>query len=170
MNKKALSQIALGSARVLAAVLIGAIVGGLLFAGIDWLRTFQANTSSSVSRYALEPQVTENAVLALVAQFIDWYSTYFYGYSRFGSGLGIIIGAFWSMGVAKEYSIGGRIAVGFIAGFCMGLRSAMFITSRPYLVLVAALLGGCTVALYLMHAGRPSRFAPLPRLQFKHQP
>lgn len=163
-------QMIIGLLRVFAAVIVGALVGGLLFAGIDWLRTYHSSATISISRMALEPRAADSSLLGLIGAFVDWYSTAFYGYSRFGSGLGTLIGAFWAMGAAKNYEVIARFSVGFIAGFLMGLRTAMFVVSRPSLVLIIAVLGGLMAGAYICLAGRPSRFSPLPRLHLKHQP
>jgi hypothetical protein len=167
-------QILIGVGRVLLAVAIGSIVGALLFAGIDWMRTFQSDTiAMSVSRDAIQgdsySQITEPALLYAISKFVDWYSTVFFGYSRFGAGLLMLVGAFWAMGQAKPYSLVARGIIGFFAGVLMGARIAMFILSKPILVLVIALIGGVIGAIYLILAGRKSAFEPLPKLQFKHQ-
>lgn len=167
-------QLGVGLLRVALAVVVGSIAGALLFAGIDALRTFQADTiASSVARSALETGEYAEApppdVLFVISKFIDWYSTVFFGYSRFGAGLFMLAGAFWAMGEAKGYALPARIIIGFVAGFLMGTRVAMFILSKPVLVLAIALLSGIIGALFLSLSGRPSSYSPLPKLQFKHE-
>lgn len=167
-------QLGVGLLRVALAVVVGSIVGGLLFGGIDALRTFQADTiASSVARSALQMgESTDMAppdALFVISKFIDWYSTVFFGYSRFGAGLFMLAGAFWAMGEAKGYSLPARVIIGFVAGFLMGTRLAMFILSKPILVLAIALLSAIIGAVFLSLAGRPSNYLPLPKLQFKHE-
>lgn len=168
-----------GLMRLLIAVIVGTVVGALLFAAIDWLRTFEAHgVMVSVAQKSLlkgdvvaADQLPQYAgLLGWVNGFIDWYSSVFFGYSRFGSGLGTLIGAFWAAGAVKKSTAGSRIAVGGLAGFIIGVRSAMFVVSRPDLVLGIGFLGFAIGAGYLYVCGLPSKFAPLPRLQFKHGP
>jgi hypothetical protein len=169
-----LKQIGIGLLRVVLAVVIGSIVGAVLFAGIDWMRTFQSDTiASSISRDAIQgdsySQITEPALLYAISKFVDWYSTVFFGYSRFGAGLFMLAGTFWALGQAKSYSIVARALIGFFAGVLMGARVAMFVLSKPILVLVIAVISGFIGAGYLILAGRKSSFESLPKLQFKHQ-
>jgi hypothetical protein len=170
-------ELGFGLLRLALAVVIGSIVGSLLFGALDFLRTFQSDSNTlSVARHALGIDAPlyqrTNAVTPfdpLIAQFVDWYSTTFFGYSRFGAGLFMLAAAFWSLGAAKEYSAAPRIVVGFFAGVLMGTRMAMFVLSRPDMVLGIALVAGIWCAVFMWLAGRPSKFKPLPKLQFKHQ-
>ncbi len=172
MSKSLVREIGIGLLHVAGAVIIGASIGGLLFSGLDWLRTFGAtNDSPSVARNALSSLPNSpNPTLGLIAAVIEWYSSTFFGYSRFGSGLGILVGCFWSMDVAIRGRAVTRIIVGFVTGFAIGFRCAIFVVSQPHLVLICSLLGGTLTAFYIFLAGRKSAFSSLPRLQFKHQP
>jgi hypothetical protein len=158
-------ELGVGLLRLALAVVIGSLVGSLLFGALDFLRSFQSDSNTlSVARHqAVTP------FDSFIAQFVDWYSTTFFGYSRFGAGLFMLAAAFWSLGAAKEYSAAPRIVVGFFAGVLMGTRMAMFVLSRPDMVLGIALIAGLWCAVFMWLAGRPSKFKPLPKLQFKHQ-
>jgi len=167
-------EIAIGLLRAILAIVIGTLVGALLFGAIDWMRTFQSDTiASSVSRTALQADDSYSSaqpfLLALIAQFVDWYSTVFFGYSRFGAGLFMMAGGFWAVGKALSYGIWARGLIGFVVGSLIGVRVAMFILSRPVLVLGFAAIGGVLGAVYAVMAGRASRFSSLPKLQLKHQ-
>jgi hypothetical protein len=167
-------QIAIGLVRVGLAVVVGSIVGGLAFAAIDAMRLFQADTiASSVSRTAIaanpfSTELAEPGLFGLISRFVDWYSTLFFGYSRFGAGLFMIAGAFWAMGRAQTYHAAARGTIGFFAGFLIGTRFAMFILQRPELVLAIAVNCAVLCCLGLILAGRPSAFKSLPKLQLKH--
>jgi hypothetical protein len=170
-----MKQIAIGLVRVCLAVVIGSIVGGVLFYVIDSMRLFQADTiASSVSRTAIQAnpfaqEAAEPGLFGVISRFIDWYSTMFFGYSRFGAGLFMIAAAFWAMGRAVTYGAVPRGIVGFFAGLLIGTRLAMFVLQRPELVLAIAVNCAVLCALGLVLAGRPSRFKSLPKLQLKHQ-
>lgn len=167
-------QIAIGLMRVCLAVVIGSILGGVAFAAIDWMRLFQADTiASSVSRTAIAANpfgsdLAEPGVFGLISRFVDWYSTVFFGYSRFGAGLFMIAGTLWAMGRAQSYSGVARATIGFFAGFLIGTRFAMFILQRPELVLAIAVNCALLCSLGLVIAGRPSAFKQMPKLHLKH--
>lgn len=154
------------SVKAVGLVVVSSIVGLCLLTPVLLAVSFLRN-------YGLAPDlssVTQTAIFAEshtgeLAKFFEWYNSLMPGYARFGSGLGMIAGAFWALGYAKPYHAVARILGGFTAGFIMGARLAMFITSDPPIVVGAALACAVWTGGYLFVIGRPSIFKPMPLIE-----
>lgn len=170
MNKETFKQLSIGLLRLTCAFVLAAIVGGVIFAGLEFVRNFQADTISSVSKSNIIAEQQLGGVLGLVQLWINWYSTTFFGYSRFGSGIGMIIASIWAASACASYKFWPRLVIAAVAGFLIGTRAAMFITSKPHLVLGAGLIASFIGIMRTFASLKPAKFKALPRLQFKHQP
>jgi len=147
---------------VLVASAVGFIVLTPVLLAVSFLRNYGlAPDLSAVTQTAIfaRPQTGE------LAKFLEWYNSLMPGYARFGSGLGMIAGAFWALGYAKPFHPIARILGGAMAGLIMGARLAMFITSDPPIVLGGALVCAAWTGGYLFVVGRPSIFKPLPVIE-----
>jgi hypothetical protein len=156
-----LKQCLIGVIRVLIASLMLSLLLTPVLGLINHLRNFGLPPDlSSVAQAPIYVQATKNSLAA----FLEWYNSSMNGYARFGSGLGMMTGAFWAMGQAKPYFAPARVLTGLTAGFFIGGRIAMMITSDPPIVLGGAIVGALWTAVYLFISGLPSRFRPLPLL------
>jgi hypothetical protein len=151
-----------GCARVVLASALAAVILGPAFWCINWLRTCGLPADNfSITQTSL----TGACAGDLLSRSIEWYNTTFVGFSRFGSGIGIICGAFWAMGPAKAYRPVPRIITGLVAGSLIFARLANMLTSDTPFVGWAGLLGALWTAAYLYVAGRPCRFKALPEMK-----
>jgi hypothetical protein len=156
-----LKQCLVGVIRVLVMSLALSILLTPVLGAINHLRNFGLPPDlSSVAQAPIYAQAAKSSMAA----FLEWYNSSMNGYARFGSGLGMMAGAFWAMGRAKTYFAPARVLTGLFAGFFIGGRVAMMITSDAPIVLGGALVGALWTAVYLFISGLPSRFKPLPVL------
>lgn len=158
-----LKQVAFGCARLLVVAAALGVVFGLAFGAINWLRTYGIPASSLgiASAQVMSPHV-QLQVLQPLADAIAWYNTVFPGYSRFGSGFGIIIGALLSMAKCSNMQRPARMVVFVLGGFLIGGRLVMMLTSGVASVVVCGIVGGIICAIYCVRSEQPPRFQPLP--------
>ena len=161
-------QIFLGIGLVIVSASAAAVVGGLMFEGVNWLRTY--GLPQTVNQGSIVATVGNGPVLGAIAKIVDLYNGSFMGFARFGAGLGSMAACFWALGRAKQYSAVARTATGCFAGALIGARMVMMITSQPNLVLIGLLLGAFTAGLCMFLSARPSNFKPLPRLNLRDEP
>ena len=161
-------QILLGIGLVIAVGTIASVFGAFLFEGVNWLRTYGFPQTARQSAFVAT--VGEGPLLGAIAVMVDSYNGWVLGFSRFGSGLGMIAACFWTLGPASKFARSARIVIGAFAGMCIGARLVMMVTSQPNLVLVGALIGSGCCAVYLALATRPSEFKPIPRLYLHNEP
>jgi len=152
----------IGVSRVLLASVVASLLLAPLLAFINVMRNY-----GNPGDMAAVSQASVYAASNPIAAMIDSYNSSMSGYGRFGSGIGMIGGAFWAMGYAKSYSTVARIMTGLPAGFVIGARAGMMITSDAHIVIASGVIGAVWTAVYLYIAGLPSKFKPLPNLELK---
>jgi hypothetical protein len=158
---KVIMQCLIGVGKVVIVSLLLSLVLSPVLGLINELRNY--GLPADVTSVAQTPIYVHSSKSAIAA-FLDWYNSSMSGYARFGSGIGMISGAFWAMGGAKTFAGPARFLTGLTAGFLIGSRLALMITSDPPIVIGAAAIAGLWTAIYLFFSGRPSQFKPLPRL------
>lgn len=100
-----------------------------------------------------------------IEDWINWNNAYFRGATRFGSGLGFIIGAIFAATTFRFKHEQDRLPVVLLAGFFVGVRFVLMIVSAPVSAALGG-LGGALVALLLTAIYvRDTRVPQLPRLQ-----
>jgi hypothetical protein len=148
-------------------IIVWTVVVSIVFQGIDWLRNF--GTANSLS-YVLPRLDNSDAASSYFGSgcwrplvlAIDWYNSVCIGWLRMGSGVGMMAGAFVSIGPAKSKSLAARVAVGVLAGAVIGGRVMLMLTSSAFLVLICSLIGAVVTVAYLWSFSLPSRWRPLP--------
>lgn len=148
---------------IVAALLMGAVWGV-----VDWLQSYGTGLSPfpyfDHSPFRAEPfhQRTGDTLLRSLADIIDWYNLNFRGATRFGSGLGLIAGAFMAMNLFSDKGIVSRTVAGALAGASIGARSVLMLGSGAPLFLLGFILGSIAGALYMMLCAGPPKFEALP--------
>lgn len=95
----------------------------------------------------------------LVEDLIRWNNMYFRGFTRFGSGLGFVIGAVYAATTVNFQRPGDRLPAVCTAGLLSGARSMLMIASAP----ISAMAGGVICA--VVAAGLASLYAHDTRVQ-----
>ena len=95
---------------------------------------------------------------------IDWYNMSFHGATRFGSGLGMIIGPLLSLCMIKNFGSPARAVAGAIAGGIIGSRSILMITSGVSPFLTGLMLGSIIGTLWQIHRNSHKQVPKLPEL------
>jgi hypothetical protein len=146
-----------------AAVLFGAVWGV-----VDWLRNFGSGLNPfpyfdkaqiQAQPYRIHPA---GSLLGSIDDLINWYNVVFRGATRFGSGLGLIAGAFMAMGCASSKAAVCRITTGLLAGGLIGSRSVLMLGSGAPLFLIGLVLGAVLTALYMWICAGPQKIRELP--------
>lgn len=142
---------------------------GLLMGVIDALRTSGTRFATvwfpyfDPSPVPQEPFRRYGAGTApgMVEDLIRWNNMYFRGFTRFGSGLGFVIGAVYAATTFKFERPGDRLPAVCVAGLLAGARSMLMIASAP----ISAIVGGvvCAVAAAGL-AGIYARDTRVPRM------
>lgn len=124
---------------------------GLLMGVVDAVRTSGTRSATVWFPYfdptpvAQEPfrRYAAGTVPGFVEDLIQWNNMYFRGYTRFGSGLGFVIGAVYAATTFKFDRPGDRLPAVCVAGLISGARSMLMIASAP----ISAIAGGviCSV-------------------------
>ena len=147
---------------------LAAIVGGAIWGVVDWLRTYGSGLNPfpyfDTTHYQAEPFRFEKSgtLLGSIEDLNNWYNLNFRGATRFGSGLGFIFGAFFSMTLFEQKSLLYRLLAGFIAGAAMGGRSALMMGSGARWSLVGYIVGAVLGATYMLISAAPAKIATLP--------
>jgi hypothetical protein len=151
---------------VVAAIAIGAVWGV-----VDWLRAYGSGISPfpyfDHSVVQAEPfrRQAAGTLLGGIEDLINWYNLNFRGATRFGSGIGLIAGAFIALGLFKGKSTILRLCAGVLAGSLIGARSVLMLGSGAPLFLVGLLTGAVLGAGYMTLCAGPAKIGSLPSQQ-----
>ncbi|HEY9755010.1 MAG TPA: hypothetical protein V6C97_07615 [Oculatellaceae cyanobacterium] len=150
---------------------VAAVVGGAIWGVVDWLRAYGSGLNPfpyfDSIHYQVEPFRFEKpgTLLGSIEDLNNWYNLNFRGATRFGSGLGFIFGAFFSMSLFEQEALALRIVAGVVAGAAMGGRSALMLGSGARWSLIGYLVGASIGALYMTISAAPPKFRKLPDFQ-----
>lgn len=151
--------------------IVAAIIMGAVWGIVDWLRAYGSGISLfpyfDHSHFQAEPfrRQTAGSLLGVVEDVINWYNLNFRGATRFGSGLGLIFGAFVAMGLFNGKNLPSRLTAGAIGGAAIGARSVLMLGSGAPLFLVGLSLGALVGILYMGLCAGKAKIPPLPEQQ-----
>lgn len=155
---------------VIVVSIVAAVAGGAYWGVVDWLRNFGADVSFCPYFDQLQAQAVPVHVYAsgsftgCIEDLINAYNLAFRGATRFGSGLGMIAGAFIAMGYAGGKNLPCRTVTGLVAGSIIGARSALMLGSGVPIFIVGLVAGAVLAALYMVVCEGPARISKLPML------
>ena len=149
-------------------VLAGAVLGGI-WAIMDVIRYY--GTGFVPPPFVSETKLKYGAdtILGQVETLILWHNMTFQQAARFGSGVGMITGMFYSWGNVKRMSFPARLVTGIISGGLIGGRVIMMITSDPRWFLGCTIIGAVIGGRYLVLDGSDRRIPPLPTIPLGKQ-
>lgn len=166
--QKDIKEILLGPAIVLALAISAAVVMGAVWGVVDWLRNYGSglNPFPYFDRTAIQVQAfrtySEGTPAGLIEDLIMWYNSVFRSATRFGSGIGLIAGAFAAIGIAGGETKAGKMAAAVTAGILMGARSGLMLGSSVKIFLIGAGLGVALGLVYGMVSSRSNETPELP--------
>ncbi len=152
------------------------VVGGAYWGVIDYLRNF--GSSISLCPYFDHLQVaalpfrahTAGSFLGAIEDLINCYNLAFPGATRFGSGLGLIGGAFWALRFARGRGLLCRCFAGVAGGVLIGARAALMLGSGAGVFLVGLVSGGLLTTLYMIFGAREEQIASWTLLELSQVP
>jgi hypothetical protein len=145
-----------------------AVAMGAVWGLVDWLRTYGSGIAPfpyfDCSQNGLEfhNRYQPGTIFGIFEIAINWYNMTFRGGTRFGSGLGLMVGAFVVMGFYKERGVLIRTFVGVISGAEIGARFALNLGSGVPLFLAGMTVGAIIGGFYMGFCAGPSRAKTLP--------
>lgn len=157
-------EIFLVAGKLVASCVVLSVPLAFLMLVVNYMRTFGLPSDIAAATSQALTNSSFTGLYFWMDQVIAWYNAVFPGYARFGSGLGILIAAFWTLNEVRSASVVTRLVGGLMCGAVIGGRSALMVSSSPRFVLTGIIIGSIGGAAYLIFSGRPSPFQPLPRL------
>ncbi len=155
-----------------ASALTFAVAWGL----VDWMRNFGTGLAPLpfLDHGCLQTDTFRRfpagSFCGVTEDLINWYNVTFCNALRFGSGLGIIGGAFFALSFVRHLGLTARIIAGFMAGALIGARSIMMVTSDVPFFFAGLCLGGVFVGVYMSLSGDTPRVPPLPPFKLGKSP
>lgn len=154
---KRVATILLSMIYVVLLACVAAWLAGLLLGMVDGMRTIGTHYAASWFPYFDPARVSDQpfrnypagSFPGIVEDIINWNNMYFRGYTRFGSGLGCVIGAIYAATTYKFACANDRLPAIVLAGFVVGARSMLMIASAP----ISAIIGGVICALIAFFLG-----------------
>jgi len=145
-----------------------AVAAGAVWGLVDWLRSYGSGIAAfpyfDRSNIGLEfhNRYQPDTFFGIIEAAINWYNSTFRGGTRFGSGLGLMAGAFAVMGFYKERSIFIRALAGIVTGAEIGARFVLNLGSGVPLFLVGITIGAIIGGTYMAFGAAPSKADNLP--------
>jgi len=110
----------------------------------------------------IDLEANKSALQAAFDNFLLLFNCTFPGYSRLGSGIGMIASSFWMLHTVPKNCMPQRAVIGTLAGFVIGFRSMLMLTSSSKPVIEAAVCGAVFFAFYLLVTAGKKEIPPLP--------
>jgi hypothetical protein len=151
--------------------LLAIIVPGLLFAClwglIDFFLKFNSLQPPPLWLPFTAPftQISSDQKMSEFDRFVDVYNFLFPGACRFGSGIGMVAGGFWSVGRVKKGCFAENLSVGILAGSLLFARIMLMATSKAEPVIYAFFVGAVVLPIYLLNRNRLYSAPSLPRAE-----
>ncbi len=165
-------------ALVLAVSAVLAVVGAIVWGALEWMRNYPASVHvvpdffHTRTDYEPPPVTASTPLEALAMNIMNWYNMTFLGATRFGSGLGTIAGAFWSLSMVRSYPRLARLLAGLVGGAVIGSRLAQILGPFPKTFILATICGAALGALTMALTPDKDRIPPLPEddPEVSHEP
>jgi hypothetical protein len=136
---------------ILLCSLLVALALGVIWCIVDWLRYY----GSGIKLFPfLEPTTggeapihiyTSGTIFGAIEEVLIQYNALARGAARFGTGMGLIAGAFLGLCLAPRRSTVARIVSGVLCGAIVGGRLLIMLSSSPRLLLLGAVTGAVIV-------------------------
>jgi len=159
-----------GWARLFLRVIVLSLVLAYLMSLIDAM--YKCGTAPTAFPFSeighTHPRLPYNAgvigalLAAIVDNILNLYNQAFPGYSRLGSGIGIIFACFWTLHDTSPQCRIQRFGNGIVAGALIGFRGMLMLTSSPSYVLLTSIFVCVFMTLYMLTADRKPAIPQMP--------
>ncbi len=141
-----------GVLRTIIAFLIPGFLFAVVYGVVDWFQKFNSIQPPPLWLPFAAPyqQITAGEQMSDFDKFVDMYNFIFPGACRFGSGIGMVVGGFWSVAKVRKNCLPEKLAVGVVAGGLLGSRMMLMATSQAEPFLVAFIAGAIFLPSYLL--------------------
>jgi hypothetical protein len=170
MKQAELRSIALETVRAVCTIVLCstglALLIGVVWCIVDWLRYY----GSGITMFPFfEPttggeqpiRLYAGTIFGAIEDVLIQYNAVARGAARFGTGLGLIAGAFVGLCLAPRTSTFCRIVAGITCGAIAGGRLLIMLSSSPRLLLLGAVVGAALVVAVTVISAREN-IQPLP--------
>lgn len=155
---------------VLIDITLAALLMACIWTAIESMRQFGVYSQQSLADQLQAVKVAEasmrsydpDSFLGGIESFLKWYNLTFIGAARYGSGIGIFIGAYFALSAVAEYKLSAKITASLIAGAFVGARLFLMVTSEPKMFLAGAILGALVFVAYRVFDSRQEKLPDLP--------
>lgn len=169
MNKT-VSDIFISIVTVVIYVALSALVMACIWTAIEAMRQFGVYSQQMLFDQLRVVKIAEDSMrtygtssfLGQIENALKWYNLTFIGAARYGSGLGIFIGAYLALTSVSERSLPAKVVAALIAGAFVGARLFLMVTSEPKMFLAGAIFGSLLFVAYTIFDGRQEKLPDLP--------
>lgn len=145
-----------GIFRTVLAVIIPGLLFAVLWGVVDFLQKYNSVQPPPLwlPFTAKYQQINAGQQMSDFDKLVDLYNIMFPGACRFGSGIGMVLGGFWSVGKVDKKCTAEKLAVGIFAGGLLGSRIMLMLTSSAQLFFSAMVVGALLLPYYLFQSKR----------------
>lgn len=169
---KAVTDAVVTATITIVCIVVSAFIMAHVWTAIDAMRQFGTGDAQFLEQTLKAAKVAEEArhdyepgsFMGAVESGIKWYNLTFLGPARYGSGLGIFIGAFLAMLTLRNRRFSSRVLSALIAGGFVGGRLCLMVTSNPFLVLLGTILGAPILCAVQIFQSRQEQLPELPTI------
>lgn len=113
------------------------------------------------------PEIQDSAFLKSFDDFVFLLNCTFPGASRWGTGVGTLYAAFWTMHDTPPTCKVQRLVIGIVAGAIIGFRATLMISNSPVFIFACTLISTFGFALYMTLADRKPAIPRIPIVQME---
>jgi hypothetical protein len=163
-----LREMLVGSFLLILVSAVAAVLMGAVWGIVDWLRNYGSNVQPFpyLDRTPIQTQAfrfqAPGTVLGQIEDIILWYNGAFRGATRFGSGIGLMVGAFVCVRLPFVRSMAARLTVAVTSGVLIGARLALMLGSSATLFVAGGVLGALVAVVAVLVGARATAIPKLP--------
>lgn len=151
---KTLNDIFVGLTTVVIDIVVCALLMACFWTAVEAMRQFGVYSPQAMSEQLHAVKVAEDALrtydphgfLGQIESALKWYNLTFIGAARYGSGLGIFIGAYLALASLRSRVLPAKVVAACLAGAFVGARLFLMVTSEPKMFLAGACVGAVMLA------------------------
>ena len=148
MNKT-LNDTFVGLITVVIDIAVCALLMACFWTAVEAMRQFGVYSPQAMSDQLHAVKIAEGALrtydpqtfLGQIESALKWYNLTFIGAARYGSGLGIFIGAYLALASLRSRVLPAKVVAASVAGAFVGARLFLMVTSEPKMFLAGAFVG-----------------------------
>ncbi len=147
--KRTIADIFASVTTVIVYIVMSTLVMACVWTAIEAMRQFGVYNPQVLADQLRAVKIAEDAMrtydpgsfLGQIESMLKWYNLTFIGAARYGSGLGIFIGAYFALVSLSNRVLAARVAAALVAGSLVGARLFLMVTSEPKMFIAGACIG-----------------------------